>query len=122
MDGTTLSQFKNLFPSSAASPELSTGKISITLKLKNYWGNNTLDDLKKLVGLFGPHLHLEKIGVGSVIVNFLCSTSDAKELKGAIVQATDSLQTMGVLQVFIGEELVLEFPQSHQGNVDHSTK
>ena len=113
MGGSTLSQFKKLFPVSAVSSKLSTGKISITLKLENYWGDNTLSDLKKLVGLFGSHLHLEKIGVGSVIVNLLCSTSDAKELKGAIVQATDVFQKMGVLQVFIGEELVLEF--HHQG-------
>ena len=34
------------------------------------------------------HLHIEKISVGSVIVNLLCSITVAKELKGAIVQAT----------------------------------
>ena len=116
MDGTTLSQFQKLFPVSAVPSELSTGKISITLRLKNYWGKNTLTDLKKLVGLFGSHLHIEKIGVGSIIVNLLCSITVAKELKGAIVQATTkSLQTMGVLQIFIGVELVLEFSQSYQG-------
>ena len=77
MDGTTLSQFKKLFPASAVSSKLSTGKISITLKLKNFWGNNTLDDLKKLVSLFGipsSRLHLEKIGDGSVAVHWLCSS------------------------------------------------
>ena len=114
MNGTTLSQFKKLFPVPAVPSKLSTGKISITLKLENYWGNNTLDDLRKLVRLFGSHLHLENIDLGSIIVNLLCSTSDAKELKGAIIEATDLLKAMGVLQVFIGEELVLEFPQ---GNV-----
>ena len=117
MDGTTLSQFRNLFPVSAVSSKLLTGKISITLMLQNYWGNNTLTDLKKLVSLFGSHLHIEKIGVGSIIVNLLCSISVATELKGAIVQATKSIQTMGVLQVFIREELVLGFSQSYQGNL-----
>ena len=115
MGGTTLSQFRKLFPVSAVSSKLSTGKISITLKLENYWGDNTLDDLKKLVGLVGSHLHIEKISVGSVIVNLLCSITVAKELKGAIVQATKSLQTLGVLQIFIGVELVLGFPQSYKG-------
>ena len=120
MDGTTLSQFKKLFPASAVSSKLSTGKISITLKLKNFWGNNTLDDLKTLVSLFGipsSRLHLEKIGDGSVAVHWLCSTIDAKKLKKAIFEATNSLKTKGVLQVFIGEELVLEFSQSNQGKV-----
>ena len=120
MDGATLSQFKKLFPASAVPAKLLTGKIVVTLKLKNFWGNNTLNDLKKLVSLFGipgSRLHLEKIGDGSVAVHWLCSTIDAKELKIAIVEATDSLQTKGVLQVFIGEELVSEFRQSDQGNV-----
>ena len=116
MDGTTLRQFKKLFPVSAVPSKLSNGKISITLKLKNYWGDNTLVDLRKLVRLFGSHLHIGKIDIGSVIVNLLCSTRDAEELKGSIVQAADLLQTMGVLQIFIGEEVALEFPQSHQGN------
>ena len=117
MEGTTLCDFKKLFPVSAVPSKLSDGKIRITLKLENYWGNSTLIDLKKLVGLFGSHLHLhlEKIGVGCVIVNLLCSTTDAMEFKEAIVRATDLLQTKGALQVFIGEELVLEFPQSYQG-------
>ena len=119
MNGTTLSQFKKLFPASAVPSKLSTGKIIITLKLKNFWGNNTLNDLKKLVSLFGipgSRLHLEKIGDGSVAVHWLCSTIDAKELKIAIVEATDSLKTKGVLQVLVGDELVLETPQCDQGN------
>ena len=119
MDGTTLSQFKKLFPVSAVPSKLSTEKTIVILKLKNFWGNNTLNDLKKLVSLFGipgSCLHLEKIGDGSVAVHWLCSTIDAKKLKIAIADATDSLQTKGVLQVLIGEELVLEFPQSEQGN------
>ena len=119
MDGTSLSQFKKLFPASAVPSKLSTGKRFVTLKLKNFWGSNTLNDLKKLASLFGipgSRLHLEKIGDGSVTVHWLCSTIDAKELKIAIVEVTDSLQIKGVLQVFIGEELVSEFVQSDQGN------
>ena len=125
MDGTTLNQFKKLLPASAVSSKLLTGKIVVTLKLKNFWGNSTLNDLKKLVSLFGipgSRLHLEKIGDGSVAVNWLCSTIDAKKLKIAIVEATDSLQTKGVLQVLVGDELVLEFPQSDQGNDEHTTQ
>ena len=108
MDGTTLSQFKKLIPASALLSKLSTGKIVVTLKLKSFWGKHTLNDLKDLVCLFGipgSHLHLEKVSDGSVIVRWLCSTTDAKELKIAIVEVTDSLQTNGVLQVFIGEDV-----------------
>ena len=102
MDGTTLCQFKKLFPASAVSSKLSTGKISITLKLKNFWGNNTLDDLSNAclpIWYSCSRLHLEKIGDGSVAVHWLCSTIDA--LKIAIFEATNSLKTKGVLQVFI---------------------
>ena len=118
MTSTTLSQFKELFPTSAVSSKLLTEKTIVILKLKNFWGNSTLNDLKKLVSLFGipgSRLHLEKIGEGCVIVHWLCSTIDAKELKIVIVEATDSLKTKGVLQILVGEELVLEFPQSDQG-------
>ena len=119
MTSTTLSQFKKLFPTSAVPSQLLTEKTSVILKLKNFWGKNTLNDLEKLVNIFGipsSHLHLEKIGVGCIAVHWLCSTIDAKKLKIAIVEATDSLKTEGVLQVFVAEELVLEFPQSDQGN------
>ena len=108
-----------MFPVSATPSKLSTGKINITLKLKNYWGDNTLDDLKKLIGLFDiPSccIHLKRIGVGSVLVLLLCSTTVAKELKGAIDKAADLLKTKGVLQVFVEEEILLEFPQPYQGN------
>ena len=120
MDGTTLSQFKKLFPVSAVLSKQSTEKTIVILKLKNFWGNNTLNDLKKLVSLFGipgSRLHLEKIGDGSVAVHWLCSTIDAKKLKIAIFEANDSLKTKGVLQVFFGVELVLEVSQSDQGKV-----
>ena len=118
MNGTTLNQFKKLFPASAVSSKMSSQKAVITLKLKNYWGTNTVEELRKLVALFGipgSRLHLELIGDGSVIVQFLCSTFNAKELKVAIVEVTDSLQSRGVLQIFVGEELVLEAFQSNQG-------
>ena len=118
MKGTTLKQFKELFPASAVSSKLSSQKEIFTLKLKNYWGTNTVEELIKLVGLFGipgSRLHLERIGDGSVIVQFLCSTIDAKELKVAIAEVTDSLQSRGVLQIFVGEALVLETCQSNQG-------
>ena len=116
---TTLSQFKKMFPASAAPSKLSTGKINITLKLKNYWGDNTLNDLKKLIGLFdipSCYIHLKRIDIGCVIVHLLCSTTVAKELKGAIDKAADLLKTKGVLQVFVEVELLLEFIQSDQGN------
>ena len=119
MTSTTLSQFKKLFPTSAVPSKLLTEKTIVILKLKNFWGNNTLNDLEKLASLFGisgSRLHLEKIDDGCVAVHWLCSTTDAKELKIAIVEATDSLKTKGVLQIFVAEELVLEFPQSDQGN------
>ena len=119
MTGTRVKHFKKLFPASAVSSKLSSEKISITLRLENYWGDNTLDDLTKLVGLFGitsEQLHLAKAGVGSIIVLWLCSTTNADALKRAINKAADELQPMGVLQVFIGEEIFLDFDQSKNNN------
>ena len=117
MNGNTVNQFKKMFPASAAPSKLSSGKITITLKLKNYWGNNTLDDLTKLVGLFGvssEHLHLAIAKPGCISVLLLCSTTNAEGLKGAIDKAADELQSMGVLQVFIGEELFLDCSHDDQ--------
>ena len=119
-----MNQFKKLFPVSAVTSRLmSAEKINITLKLNNYWGESTLSDLTKLVSLFGipsSHFHLKSAGEGSIVVHWLCSVSDAKELKGAIFEAADTLQTKGVLQVFIGEELVLECSQPDQGILKHN--
>ena len=98
-----------LFPASATPSKLSTGKVSLRLKLRNRWGDSTLSDLTDLVSLFGvpgKHLHLSKAHDGCIAVIWLCSISNTKELKEAIVEAADSLQTKGVLQVFIREELV----------------
>ena len=126
MASTTVSQFKQLFPATATSSKLSSGKLSFTLKLENDWGSDTLHDLTKLVkrfGVSGSHLHLSKVENGCIAVIWLCSTTEVKQLKMAIMllEAAGSLQTMGVLQVFIGEEeLVLECSHSAlTGSVCH---
>ena len=126
MASTTVSQFKQLFPATATSSKLSSGKVSFTLKLENDWGSDTLHDLAKLVkrfGVSGSHLHLSKVEDGCIAVIWLCSTTEVKQLKMAIMllEAAGSLQTMGVLQVFIGEEeLVLECSHSAlTGSVCH---
>ena len=111
MTSATVSQFKQLFPATATPSKLSSDKVHVKLMLKNYWGSYTTEDLTKLVefDVTGSHLHLSKIEKGCIAVTWLCSTSEVKQLKMAILEAAGSLQTMGVLQVFIGEEeLVLE--------------
>ena len=85
--------------------------VPIRLMLLNTWGKHTLDDLTKLVGLLGvpgTHLHLSRVEEGCIAVTWLCSTSDVRELKQAIDQAAGSLQVVGVLQVFTGEEMILD--------------
>ena len=117
MGGKTVNQFKALFPVSATPSKLLTGKFSVELKFLNVWGDRTLDDLKNLVRLFGvpgKHFHLSIVKDGCIAVVWLCSTLFIKELKAAIVEATDLLQTKGVLKVFIEEELVLECSQPDQ--------
>ena len=124
MASTTVSQFKQLFPATATPSKLLIEKVHVKLKLRNDWGRETLDDLTKLVnsfGVSGSHLHLFKVEDGCIAVIWLCSTTEVKQLKMAILEAIGSLQTMGVLQVFIGEEeLVLECSHSAPtGNVCH---
>ena len=124
MASTTVSQFKQLFPATATSSKLSFGKVSFTLRLENDWVCHTLQDLTKLVnrfGVSGSHLHLSKVEYGCIAVIWLCSTTEVKQLKMTILEAAGSLQTMGVLQVFIGEEeLVLECSHSAStGSVYH---
>ena len=117
MASKTVNQFKALFPASATPSKLLTGKFSVELKFLNVWGDRTLDDLKNLVRLFGvpgKHFHLSIVKDGCIAVVWLCSTLFIKELKAAIVEATDLLQTKGVLKVFIEEELVLECSQPDQ--------
>ena len=119
MTGTTVSQFKKLFPASATPHRLSAEKIPVKLKLQNEWDSETLDDLTKLVNLFGvagDSLHLSKVQEGCIAVTWLCSTADVKDLKMTIFEAADSLQTRGVLQVFVGAELMWEYSQPKQGN------
>ena len=120
MASTTVSQFKQLFPATAISSKLLVGKVPIKLKLKNDWGSDTLDNLTKLVNIFGVTgraFHLSKAEDSCIAVIWLCSTTEVKQLKMAILKAaTGSLRTMGVLQVFIGEEeLVLECSAGIQG-------
>ena len=122
MASKTVNQFKALFPASATPSKLLAEKFSIELKVLSDWGDRTLDDLKRLVGRFGvsgKHLHLSSVKDGCIAVVWLCSTLFVKELKAAIVEATDLLQTKGVLKVFIEEELVLECSQSDQGTCSY---
>ena len=115
MSDTKVSLFKKLFPVSATSYKLSQEKCNVKLKLLDKWGDCILNDLIGLFGVPGDHLHLSTVEQGSTTVTWLCSSTYIKELKGAIIDATDVLQTKGVLQVFIKEELVLECPQSNRG-------
>ena len=111
MASSTVRQFKQLFPASATPSKLLLGKEIVMLKLENDWGRETLDDLKKLVASFGvccSHLHLSKVEDGCIAVIWLCSTTEIKQLKVAILEVAESLQNMGVLKVLVGEELVLE--------------
>ena len=115
MNGATVSQFKQLFPASATSSKLSAEKVAIKLKLKNFWEEDTLGDLTKLVNLFGvseDDVHLSKVEKGCIAVTWLCS-SEVEQLRIALFEAADALRSMGVLQVFIGEMLVLECTQPH---------
>ena len=111
MAGTTVNQFKKLFPASATHSKLLSGKVPVKLKLRNFWGDETLDDLTKLVSLFGvsgQYLHLSRVDDGCIAALWLCSLYDAKEMKINIFEAADSLQAKGVLQVFVGKDLLLE--------------
>ena len=116
MSGTTLSQFRTLFPASTTPSEQSAKMVHVRLKLQNIWGERTLDDLTKLVNLLGvpgTHLHLTKVNEGCIAVTWLCSTSYIRELKQAIDQAAGSLRAEGVLQVFTDEEMVLDCRHQH---------
>ena len=115
MSNATLSQFKHLFPGTATSSKFLSDKFPVILQLGNGWGSQTLQDLTKLVnkfGVSGEHLHLSKVGDSCIAVTWLCSTTELKQLKIAISDNADSFMSMGVLQVFVGEELVLEYSQS----------
>ena len=113
MTGTTVRQFKKLFPASATPYELSAGKITIKLKLSNLWGGNTPEDINNLIIILGVPLHVFDIKHGCIAAIFLCSIADIKDLKINVnsSEVADLLQTKGVLQVFIEEELMLECSQ-----------
>ena len=116
MNSATLTQFRTLFPASVIPSEQSDEMVHVRMKLHNYWGEHTLDDLKKLAGLLGvpgTHLQLTRVDEGCIAVTWLCSTSYIRELKQAIDQAAGSLRAEGVLQVFTGEEMVLDCRHQH---------
>ena len=111
MTGTTVNQFKALFPASAAPCKLLAGKVTVTLKLKAYWGGNVVHELEtfaSILDLSGGHFHLYMAKRGCIAVVWLCSTSFVeKQLKAAISEIPSSLlQLKGVLQIFIGDDLV----------------
>ena len=116
MASTTVNQFKKIFPASATPLKIWSGKVPVKLKLDNKWGNDTIKDLTELIikfGVPGSHLHLSKVEDGCIASIFLCSINKVEELKIAIFEAADLLQSLRVLQVFIGEDLVLECSQPH---------
>ena len=117
MAGTTLNQFKQLFPPPTTPSKLLAGKVRITVKLKPYWGDNTMADLTKLVynlGVPGSHLHLYQVIKGCIAAVWLCPVVDFKELK-EIVKTADSFESEGVLRVFDEEEeLMWECSQPDQ--------
>ena len=111
MTGTTVNQFKALFPASAAPSKMLAGKVTVTLKLKAYWGKNVVHELETFVSILdlsGGHFHLYMAKRGCIAVVWLCSTSFVeKQLKAAISEISSSLlQLKGVLQIFIGDDLV----------------
>ena len=87
MASTTVNQFKKLFPALVAPSSLLNGKVPITVKLKSYWGDKTVDELAKFVDILdvpGRRLHLYEIKKGCIAVICLCSITDAQKLKAAV--------------------------------------
>ena len=107
MASTTVNQFRKLFPASVAPSSLLNGKVKITVKLKSYWGDNTVNELARLVDILdvpGKHLHLYQIKRGCIAVVWLCLITDAQKLKAAAdtwAWRANFVQ-MGVLELFIG--------------------
>ena len=104
-----MNQFQKLFLEPVAPSNLLIGKVKITAKLERVWGDNTINDLARLVDILkirSENLHLYQIRNGCIAVIWLCSISDVEEQKKALWQANVSLQNMGVLQLFIGEDPV----------------
>ena len=121
MSSATLNQFKELFPAAVKSSELSAGnKITITLKLSNEWGDRTLQDLMSLITHLGfptSHLHLTKVTEGCIAVHMLCPCHVVPELKNAVSAASDKLYKNGVLQVSVGEDVVLSLMNTDGGKL-----
>ena len=116
MSSTTLTQFKELFPEPSEIPART--KIMITLKLTNQWGGRTLQDLKSLISHFGfptRHLHIAKVTEGCIAVHMLCACHVVPELKNAVSAASDKLYENGVLQVSVGEDVVLSLMNMDEG-------
>ena len=70
MTGTTVNQFKKLFPASATPYTLSAEKVPVKLKLQSEWDSGTIDDLTKLVNLFcvaGDNLLVYKVQESCII-------------------------------------------------------
>ena len=116
MSSVTVNQFRKMFLTSAPDAMLSAEMVPVKLKLDNDWDEETLDDLIKLASrLFkvpGNLLHFSKVEEGCIAVTWgLCPTANVKDLEIAIKESTDSLQTNGVLQVFVGEDLMWEYSQ-----------
>lgn len=111
MSSTTLLQFEHLSPGFATHSMLGYGKVSVHLKLDEHWSDFPLNALNELWHYFGVPLHLYSIEQGCIAVFLWCSTSYVKELKLAILENVDLLQTIGLLQAFIGEELIVECSQ-----------
>ena len=116
MSSVTVNEFRKMFLTSATGDMLSAEMVPVKLKLDNDWDEETLDDLIKLASrLFkvpGSLLHLSKVEEGCIAVTWgLCPTADIKDLEIAIKESTDSLQTNGVLQVFVREDLMWECSQ-----------
>lgn len=116
-----MKQFKKLFPKPATSARQSAGKVTVTLKLQNKWGDSTNDALTQLVRNLGV-LHLTKIEHGCIAALWLCSVGDVQLLKNAVATSTETLRINGVLEVHIGDEVVLHHPTSGTYNTSNKNK
>ena len=89
------------------------------LKLNNHWGDRTLEALMSLVihliDFPTSHLHLVKVSEGCIAVHMLCPCHVVPELKNAVSEASDKLYENGVLQVLIGETVVLNSTNTDEG-------
>lgn len=109
MQSTTVKQFRELFPKPATSARQSTGKVTVTLKLENKWGDSTIDALTQLARKLGV-LHLTKIEAGCIATLWLFSVGDVQELKLVVATSTGLLWTSNVLEVHIEDEIVWHHP------------